>query len=517
MSFRDDLKSKFETGDIITQENLYNWINNTQPYQGEKSSFPTTGDAEITYIATDENKIYRWNGTEYILLSDNATQPFILAKYSDFMSGTYTRKEGQGYVLFDDTMTNIQNVVIALDNNSSGTYEIIYPQNANPSNYSLSSVGTGENDNKLLTEEEFIKNIALTLHYDAIDGGTYYGVYNNNDNAYELVTSDSTAKINNANGHIKTIKIKCGVSTAGNYNLTIATGTITDKTVGASVTLTDNITISDVALTTSEQDEINLSLIDSTHTNGLNINSGDCLFIGILASTTTDYLKLSRGYYEKYTGQIFGLNAQDLANVTISAAGSSGAQLQNNLLIDYIIESENTINYTSILQNSSIDPIENNILVFDSAGNAKDSEISINTLNFKSWKDYSGTIISAIITEAKARNAEKIYFECGNDRFFDNFYSNNGGASVLGYFFNSGDSMTLTKNGNRYVGTYFVSEGGTSGEDCEVIFDTADGSGNTKIIIFTYTGSSAITLTNEISTGATMWEDTQVQNAKLYY
>lgn len=39
-----------------------------------KADFPTTGDTKILYVATDEDAIYRWNGTlnTYIQLDDTA-------------------------------------------------------------------------------------------------------------------------------------------------------------------------------------------------------------------------------------------------------------------------------------------------------------------------------------------------------------------------------------------------------------------------------------------------------------
>jgi hypothetical protein len=74
MGFRSDLKTVFETGDVITQTNLYKWIENTQPLQYTKANFPTTGDTDVTYIATDENKIYRWTGSAYVEVSVGSDQ-----------------------------------------------------------------------------------------------------------------------------------------------------------------------------------------------------------------------------------------------------------------------------------------------------------------------------------------------------------------------------------------------------------------------------------------------------------
>lgn len=40
----------------------------------DKADFPTTGDTTCLYIATDENVLYRWNGTlnQYVQLDDTA-------------------------------------------------------------------------------------------------------------------------------------------------------------------------------------------------------------------------------------------------------------------------------------------------------------------------------------------------------------------------------------------------------------------------------------------------------------
>ena len=41
----------------------------------DKADFPTQGDTNCLYIATDENLLYRWNGTlnKYIQLDDTAS------------------------------------------------------------------------------------------------------------------------------------------------------------------------------------------------------------------------------------------------------------------------------------------------------------------------------------------------------------------------------------------------------------------------------------------------------------
>ena len=40
----------------------------------DKSNFPAIGETSILYIATDENVLYRWNGTlnQYVQLDDTA-------------------------------------------------------------------------------------------------------------------------------------------------------------------------------------------------------------------------------------------------------------------------------------------------------------------------------------------------------------------------------------------------------------------------------------------------------------
>ena len=40
----------------------------------DKADFPTQGDTNCLYIATDENVLYRWNGTlnQYVQLDDTA-------------------------------------------------------------------------------------------------------------------------------------------------------------------------------------------------------------------------------------------------------------------------------------------------------------------------------------------------------------------------------------------------------------------------------------------------------------
>lgn len=40
----------------------------------DKTDFPTQGDTNCLYIATDENVLYRWNGTlnKYVQLDDTA-------------------------------------------------------------------------------------------------------------------------------------------------------------------------------------------------------------------------------------------------------------------------------------------------------------------------------------------------------------------------------------------------------------------------------------------------------------
>ena len=40
----------------------------------DKTDFPTQGDTNCLYIATDENVLYRWNGTlnQYVQLDDTA-------------------------------------------------------------------------------------------------------------------------------------------------------------------------------------------------------------------------------------------------------------------------------------------------------------------------------------------------------------------------------------------------------------------------------------------------------------
>ena len=40
----------------------------------DKADFPTQGDTNCLYIATDENVLYRWNGTlnQYVQLDDSA-------------------------------------------------------------------------------------------------------------------------------------------------------------------------------------------------------------------------------------------------------------------------------------------------------------------------------------------------------------------------------------------------------------------------------------------------------------
>lgn len=41
----------------------------------DKANFPTVGETSVLYIATDENVMYRWNGTlnTYVQLDDTAS------------------------------------------------------------------------------------------------------------------------------------------------------------------------------------------------------------------------------------------------------------------------------------------------------------------------------------------------------------------------------------------------------------------------------------------------------------
>lgn len=41
----------------------------------DKANFPTVGETSVLYIATDENLMYRWNGTlnTYVQLDDTAS------------------------------------------------------------------------------------------------------------------------------------------------------------------------------------------------------------------------------------------------------------------------------------------------------------------------------------------------------------------------------------------------------------------------------------------------------------
>jgi hypothetical protein len=234
----------------------------------------------------------------------------------------------------------------------------------------IESVSTMSSTNKLLTEKELQRSI-VSSDYAAFDD--YYGVINANDNAYELMTSDST--LSASSGYISSIKIKCGASVAGDYSITFMTAALASKTLGAAVTVTDNITIPNITMTTNEQTEIDLSLVDRTHTDGLNINTGDYLFVGFLSSTTTPYIKLARGFKAQYPdAQVIGTNAQDLAAPTVSFVGASGAQTYNHLMMEYsIILPSGISSYNNVLENTTGNYDTDNLLVFDNNGQVKDS------------------------------------------------------------------------------------------------------------------------------------------------
>ena len=68
MGFRDELKQEFVTGNIVTQDRMYELIDSIPEKFSSRVDFPATGDPDKLYIALDEYKIYYWNGTSYTLL-----------------------------------------------------------------------------------------------------------------------------------------------------------------------------------------------------------------------------------------------------------------------------------------------------------------------------------------------------------------------------------------------------------------------------------------------------------------
>jgi hypothetical protein len=337
------------------------------------SQLPTSGikDGDFYLIGTTSNLagVAISKGREFTIANISVSLPAGNMIYKGTVASksalpTTGNKSGDTYFVGDDAISIYKT-------NSFGNLSV------NPSAYAITPVGKNEGNNKLLTEREFIREYGqvsynVSPQYTAEGSGSATGM-----EPYMIITSVSNSAFNTIDGYIREISATYAISTsAGYYSLSFATMTMAQG-LQTPAQLTDHIEIPNVSIGTSYVTK-SFSLIDANHPNGLRIKAGDNVFMGIvMESDINKYLKTKFGAIDGNESQIIIQQISDFdsfytANMLTYSMSTDGNNEHVNIAFSYDIVATNG-DYTSVLENPTKQFTENNVLVFDSIGNVKDS------------------------------------------------------------------------------------------------------------------------------------------------
>lgn len=248
---------------VIAAANLPSYVDDVVEYAGT-SKFPTTGETGKIYVDTSTNKIYRWSGSGYTVISDTIAlgETSSTAYRGDRGATAYTHSQTTGNP-HGTTIANISGLQAAIDAKAAASHTHSYAG-------SSTAGGAATSANKLntdagsATKPVYFKNgvpvagtyeLNKTVPSNAVFTDTTYSAATTSANG--LMSSADKTKLN-------------GIATGAQVNQNAFSNVLVGSTTLAADSATDTLTItagSNVTLTpNASSDSFTIAATDTVYT-----------------------------------------------------------------------------------------------------------------------------------------------------------------------------------------------------------------------------------------------------------